>query len=303
MPETVVYLVRHGQVGNPRRVLYGRLPGYHLSSRGQAQADLLARHFAEVPVAAVVASPWSGPSRRPPRSPPPTASGPHRPAPHRDEQHLRGGRRKRRLVHPPPSWWRLRDPCAPLLGERNVDMVERVHAVVDAVREEFAGRQVVLVSHQAPIWVARLAFERRRLTHWPGFRRCTLASVTTLAFDGDQLTRASYAEPAASALLGPAPPRGLEKRPDLVAGLGTTGRSSRRPGTGAGCWRRPPRRPPRPGAGRWRRARSGPLPPPGPGPAGGRRPPPPAWSSRWPGRRRPGARSSRAGRAGASPSR
>jgi broad specificity phosphatase PhoE len=77
--------------------------------------------------------------------------------------------------------------------------------VVDAAREEFAGRQVVLVSHQGPIWVARLAFERRRLSHWPGRRRCTLASVTTLTFDGDQLTGVGYAEPAAAALLGPAP--------------------------------------------------------------------------------------------------
>ena len=42
MPETVIHLVRHGQVENPRRVLYGRLPGYHLSLRGRAQANLLA---------------------------------------------------------------------------------------------------------------------------------------------------------------------------------------------------------------------------------------------------------------------
>jgi broad specificity phosphatase PhoE len=63
----------------------------------------------------------------------------------------------------------------------------------------------VLVSHQGPIWVARLAFERRRLAHWPGRRRCTLASVTTLTFAGDQLAAVTYAEPAASALLGPEP--------------------------------------------------------------------------------------------------
>jgi broad specificity phosphatase PhoE len=107
-----------------------------------------------------------------------------------------------RPANPVPSW-----------GERNVDMVERVHAVVDAVRDEFAGRQVVLVSHQAPIWVARLAFERRRLAHWPGWRRCTLASVTTLTFDGDRLAAVSYAEPAASALLGPEP------GPDPTGGL------------------------------------------------------------------------------------
>jgi broad specificity phosphatase PhoE len=208
VPETVVYLVRHGHVENPRRVLYGRLPGYHLSSRGQAQADLLAGHFAEVPVAAVVASPLE----RAQQTAIPIAAA-HGLEVRTDLRLIEtsnifegvAGNVAWYILRHPRLWWKLRDLRAPSWGERNVDMVERVHAVVDAVREEFAGRQVVLVSHQAPIWVARLAFERRRLTHWPGFRRCTLASVTTLAFDGDQLTRISYAEPAASALLGPAP--------------------------------------------------------------------------------------------------
>ena len=112
------------------------------------------------------------------------------------------------ILRHPKLWWQLRDLRTPSWGERNVDMVERVQAVVDAVRAEFAGGQVVLVSHQAPIWVARLAFEHRRLSHWPGWRRCTLASVTTLTFDGDRLTGVGYAEPAAAALLGPAPTPG-----------------------------------------------------------------------------------------------
>jgi broad specificity phosphatase PhoE len=117
------------------------------------------------------------------------------------------------ILRHPRLWWKLRDLRAPSWGERNVDMAERVHAVVDAARAEFAGRQVVLVSHQAPIWVARLAFERRRLAHWPGWRRCTLASVTTLTFTDDTLTRVTYAEPAASALLGsdPGPGPGLRR--------------------------------------------------------------------------------------------
>jgi broad specificity phosphatase PhoE len=208
VPETVVHLVRHGQVENPRRVLYGRLPGYHLSSRGQAQADLLAGHFAGAPVTAVVASPLE----RAQQTAAPIAAA-HGLQVSTDLRLIEtsnifegvAGNVFWYILRHPGLWWKLRDLRAPSWGERNVDMVERVHAVVDAVREEFAGGQVVLVSHQAPIWVARLAFERRRLAHWPGFRRCMLASVTTLTFDGDQLTGVSYAEPAASALLGPAP--------------------------------------------------------------------------------------------------
>src|SRR5260221_4942574 len=35
---TVVHLVRHGEVENPQRVLYGRLPGFHLSAEGRVMA-------------------------------------------------------------------------------------------------------------------------------------------------------------------------------------------------------------------------------------------------------------------------
>lgn len=32
---TVVHVMRHGEVENPTGVLYGRLPGYHLSELGR----------------------------------------------------------------------------------------------------------------------------------------------------------------------------------------------------------------------------------------------------------------------------
>ncbi len=31
---TLVHLLRHGEVDNPQKILYGRLPGYHLSELG-----------------------------------------------------------------------------------------------------------------------------------------------------------------------------------------------------------------------------------------------------------------------------
>jgi broad specificity phosphatase PhoE len=222
VPQTVVHLVRHGQVENPRRVLYGRLPGYHLSRRGQAQADLLAGHFGSAPLAAVLASPLE----RAQQTAAPVAAA-HGLEVRTDLRLIEtsnifegvAGNIAWYILRHPGLWWKLRDLRAPSWGERNVDMVERVHAVVDAVRGEFAGRQVVLVSHQAPIWVARLAFERRRLTHWPGWRRCDLASVTTLTFDGDQLTGVGYAEPAAAALTGPDPDAPATTRPSPEEGL------------------------------------------------------------------------------------
>ena len=55
--QTRVHVVRHGEVYNPSGVLYGRLPGFHLSETGRAQADTVAEALADRDIAAVIASP------------------------------------------------------------------------------------------------------------------------------------------------------------------------------------------------------------------------------------------------------
>ncbi|NUS44337.1 MAG: histidine phosphatase family protein, partial [Mycobacteriaceae bacterium] len=49
--------MRHGEVHNPRGVLYGRLPGFQLSVTGQDQAQKVAASLAEHDIVTVVASP------------------------------------------------------------------------------------------------------------------------------------------------------------------------------------------------------------------------------------------------------
>ncbi|MEV7908248.1 histidine phosphatase family protein, partial [Streptomyces anulatus] len=43
---TIVHLLRHGEVHNPANILYGRLPGYHLSETGRQMAELVAKSVA-----------------------------------------------------------------------------------------------------------------------------------------------------------------------------------------------------------------------------------------------------------------
>jgi broad specificity phosphatase PhoE len=54
---TVVHLLRHGEVHNPEGVLYGRLPGYQLSERGQQMALRAAEALSGHDIAVVTASP------------------------------------------------------------------------------------------------------------------------------------------------------------------------------------------------------------------------------------------------------
>jgi broad specificity phosphatase PhoE len=54
---TRLYLVRHADVENPRRVLYGHLPGFPLSERGRAQAAEVGRRLRDRGIRRIVHSP------------------------------------------------------------------------------------------------------------------------------------------------------------------------------------------------------------------------------------------------------
>jgi broad specificity phosphatase PhoE len=54
---TRVYLVRHCDVENPRRVLYGHLPGFRLSELGVRQAHAIGERLSATPVRQIYTSP------------------------------------------------------------------------------------------------------------------------------------------------------------------------------------------------------------------------------------------------------
>ena len=55
---------------------------------------------------------------------------------------------------------------------------------------------VVLVSHQLPIWTITRDLGGERLWHDPRKRRCSLSSITTFERQGDTFVEVSYHEPA-----------------------------------------------------------------------------------------------------------
>ncbi|MCY7324722.1 MAG: histidine phosphatase family protein, partial [Microbacteriaceae bacterium] len=57
MAASLIHLVRHGEVHNPEGVLYGRIPGFHLSELGVAMAASAAQHLVGRPVTALFSSP------------------------------------------------------------------------------------------------------------------------------------------------------------------------------------------------------------------------------------------------------
>jgi len=57
MKKTHIHLVRHGEVHNPRKILYGRMPRFGLSANGRWQAREAGRFLGDRTIQAVFSSP------------------------------------------------------------------------------------------------------------------------------------------------------------------------------------------------------------------------------------------------------
>src|SRR6266700_3875344 len=104
---TVVHLLRHGEVSNPRGVLYGRLPGFHLSEEGLLMAKAAAGFLAGRDVTLLLSSPLDGALRK------------------------------------PAHWIHLRDPFRPSWGEPYRGIAARMRAVMDDAAAEARGHEAV----------------------------------------------------------------------------------------------------------------------------------------------------------------
>jgi len=196
---TTVHLMRHGEVQNPDGVLYGRLPGYLLSERGERQAELVAEALADEDLTVLLASPLE----RAQQTVAPIAKS-HDLDVITEPNLIEAGNvfEGRRfgvgdgVLRRPATWPKLINPFRPSWGEPYVEIAARMRAAVDRARALAAGHTALCVSHQLPIWTARRNYEGKHMWHDPRRRQCALASLTTLVFDGDQLAELRYREPA-----------------------------------------------------------------------------------------------------------
>ena len=191
---TTVHLVRHGEVENPKGVIYGRLPGYHLSERGQKQAEAAAEHLADRAIRAV----WASPLERAQETAAAIAAR-HGLDIVTDERLIESGttlegvgKTLMAFVSSPRHWWALRNPWRPSWGETFSEIRVRMMSAIETALAEVGDGELVVVSHQTPVMVARLALTKRNLPPWLGGVQVTTGSVTTLDMEDDRVVAASY---------------------------------------------------------------------------------------------------------------
>jgi broad specificity phosphatase PhoE len=199
MSRTTVHFLRHGEVFNPDKVLYGRLEGFRLSEAGVEMAKLAGKHLSGRDVTYLVSSPLLRAQQ--------TA------APLGEEFGLEiatddrlieagnafEGKRvvgEGGVLKHPSNWPLFRNPLRPSWGEPYTQIAQRMFAAALRARDQAEGHEAVCVSHQLPIVCVRRYVEGRKLWHDPRKRQCSLASITSLVFSDDQVVRVDYAEPA-----------------------------------------------------------------------------------------------------------
>lgn len=216
MQATTIHFVRHGEVHNPDHILYERLPGFHLSDRGRRMAEATARYLAASPQTNTAAAVYSSPLDRTRETAQAILTALNETRMARNEEPLElvtdqriieagNNFRGTRIGHGEGALWRngnwklVTNLWKPSWGESYRQIAARVGAFAQEKVREHAGQQIIVVSHESPIWSYRHLLETGHPEHNMLLRHTALASVTSITYDSQtgNVMSITYVDPAA----------------------------------------------------------------------------------------------------------
>ena len=215
MPATTIHFVRHGKVENPGHLLYERLPGFHLSEVGVRMAQATAHYIAVSPQLNTVSAIYSSPLERTRETAGEILTALNEVREARGEEPLelttderiieaRNEFRGTRIGHGEGALWKprnlklVRNLWTPSWGESYRSIAARVQDFALEKVHEYPGEQIVVVTHESPIWSYRHMLETGHPEHNMLLRKTALASVTSITYDSEtgKVLSITYADPA-----------------------------------------------------------------------------------------------------------
>ena len=216
MPATTIHFVRHGKVENPGHLRYERLPGFHLSEVGVRMAQATAHYIAVNPRLNTVSAIYSSPLERTRETAGEILTALNEVRETRGEEPLelttderiieaRNEFRGTRIGYGEGALWKtgnwklVRNLWKPSWGESYQSIAHRVQAFALEKVGEHPGEQIIVVSHESPIWSYRHMLETGHPEHNMLLRHTALASITSITNDCDTRKKKSiaYVDPAA----------------------------------------------------------------------------------------------------------
>jgi broad specificity phosphatase PhoE len=198
---TRVYVIRHADVENPHRLLYGHLPGFQLSALGRAQAAALGEKLATAGIKRIVHSPLARATE--------TAqiinSGLSEPAIMEVDPELREADFSRYLQGLPywqiplrrPLWFVHKARRGLVPGDESVENLGgRVRDVVQRVARDHPGETAAVVSHADPIQAAWILLDGRAHNEREMYRKAVdKAVILVVELEGDTPVSWEYVPP------------------------------------------------------------------------------------------------------------
>lgn len=202
MAVTRVFLIRHADVHNPERVLYGYLDNFPLSEKGRAQAALVGQRLAGAGLRRIVHSPLQR-ARETAEIIATKLVG--EPVPLIEDYDLREAEMGRYLqgVKPwqvpfrRPLWLVHKARRGLLPGDETIDaMGGRILRAAHRYVEEFPGEVTAMVSHADPLQAAWILLENRPRTEVEMYRKSVArAGVLEVDFEGTRIVGVAYVPP------------------------------------------------------------------------------------------------------------
>lgn len=210
MPTTTIYVIRHADVENPHRVLYGHLPGFKLSAHGRAQAEALGERLRPAGLRRIVHSPLDRAAE--------TAqlinSRLAQPVTMEVDPELREADFSRYLQGIPywqipvrrPLWIVHKTRRGLVAGDESYDVLGgRVLNVLKRLAREHPGEPMAVVSHADPIQAAWLLLDGRAHNEHEMYRKAVdRAGTLKIEVDGDRPVSWEYLAPPSVAKPAPA---------------------------------------------------------------------------------------------------
>lgn len=215
MPATTINFVRHGKVYNPDHLLYERLQDFHLSERGRRMAQATGRYIAQSPQLNTAVAVYSSPLDRTRETANEILLELNKVRAERgqealglltDERIIEAGNEFRgtRIGHGEGALWKprnlklVRNLWTPSWGESYRSIAARVQDFALEKVHEYPGEQIVVVTHESPIWSYRHMLETGHPEHNMLLRKTALASVTSITYDSEtgKVLSITYADPA-----------------------------------------------------------------------------------------------------------
>jgi broad specificity phosphatase PhoE len=199
MPASRLHIVRHGEVFNPSGVLYERIEGFELSDLGHEMAGAAAKELFSQgrKIKRLISSPLV----RAQQSAAPIARQ-FALEPDLDERVIEPWNKFKGIKLAPAAFLKrpslvlsLINPKLPSWGEPYNAVAARMQAAALDAWNSVDGGDVVIVSHQLPIWMLHRSSAGLELPHSPKSRRCSLSSITSFEFLDGKLTEVQYSEP------------------------------------------------------------------------------------------------------------